>query len=163
MIGHFSDQLSVISTSAIRRLEIRNFIFFIPLKGEALDHDFSVKKSNSSLFQTAISSILLFFSKFTLSSLLPTPYSLLPTQIKMTSKYSDKIITEISTIFSEKQSKYNHKTQTKLNNIQEPITTAPPEVKKIIGRVLQLEKDRLYKKTPRINDDILKIIKEAVQ
>ncbi|GGA59007.1 hypothetical protein [Okeania sp. KiyG1] len=81
----------------------------------------------------------------------------------MTFKYSDKRITEISTIFSEKQSKYNHKTQTKLNNIQEPITTAPPEVKQIIGRVLQLEKDRLYKKTPRINDDILKIIKEAVQ
>ncbi|NEP82201.1 MAG: hypothetical protein F6K17_15240 [Okeania sp. SIO3C4] len=81
----------------------------------------------------------------------------------MTSKYSDKIITEISTIFSEKQSKYNPNSQSKLNSIQEPITTAPPEVKQIIGRVLQLEKDRLYKKTPRINDDILKIIKEAVQ
>ncbi|MGD1713453.1 hypothetical protein [Dapis sp. BLCC M172] len=81
----------------------------------------------------------------------------------MTSKYSDKVIKEISTIFSEKQSKYSPKSQSKLNNIQEPITTAPPEVKQIIGRVLQLEKDRLYKKTPRINDDILKIIKEAVQ
>jgi len=86
----------------------------------------------------------------------------------MTSKYSDKVITEISTIFSENHSKYNPKThnpktQSKLNDIQEPITTAPPEVKQIIGRVLQLEKDRLYKKTPRINDDILKIIKEAVQ
>ncbi|MGD1704945.1 hypothetical protein [Dapis sp. BLCC M229] len=81
----------------------------------------------------------------------------------MTSKYSDKVIKEISTIFSEKHSKYNSKTQSKLNDIQEPITTAPSEVKQIIGRVLQLEKDRLYKKTPRINDDILKIIKEAVQ
>ena len=81
----------------------------------------------------------------------------------MTSKYSDKVITEISTIFSEKQSKYNPKTQSKLNDIQEPITSAPPEVRQIIGRVLQLEKDRLYKKIPRINDDILKIIKEAVQ
>ncbi|NES76876.1 MULTISPECIES: hypothetical protein [Okeania] len=81
----------------------------------------------------------------------------------MTSKYSDKLTTKISIIFSEKHSKYDIKTQAKLNNIQEPITTAPPEVKQIIGRVLQLEKDRLYKKTPRINDDILKIIKEAVQ
>ena len=81
----------------------------------------------------------------------------------MTLKYSDKVITEISSIFSEKHSKYNTQTKIKLNDIQEPITTAPPEVKYIIGRVLQLEKDRLYKKTPRINDDILKIIKEAVQ
>ncbi|MCL2923452.1 MAG: hypothetical protein MGF17_02175 [Trichodesmium sp. MAG_R04] len=81
----------------------------------------------------------------------------------MTLKYSDKAITAISTIFSEQHSTYNAKTKSKLNNIQEPITTAPPEVKQIIGRVLQLEKDRLYKKTFRINDDILKIIKEAVQ
>ncbi len=81
----------------------------------------------------------------------------------MNLKYSDKVITGISKIFSEKHSKYDAKTQKKLNNIQEPITTAPPEVKQIIGRVLQLEKDRLYKKTPRINDDILKIIKEVVQ
>lgn len=81
----------------------------------------------------------------------------------MTSKYPNKSIKAISTIFAEKHSKYDPQTQTKLNNIQEPITTAPPEVKQIIGRVLQLEKDRLYKKVPRINDDILKIIKEAVQ
>ena len=81
----------------------------------------------------------------------------------MTLKYSDKVITEISSIFSEKHSTYNTKTQSKLNDIQEPITTASPEVKSIIGRVLQLEKDRLYKKAPRINDDILKIIKEEVQ
>lgn len=81
----------------------------------------------------------------------------------MTLKYSDNYIKAISTIFSEKHSKYDAKTQTTLNNIQEPITNAPPEVKQIIGQVLQIEKDRLYKKTPRINDDILKIIKEAVQ
>lgn len=81
----------------------------------------------------------------------------------MTFKYSDKAITAISTIFAEKHSKYDAKTQKKLNDIQEPITSAPPEVKQIIGRVLQVEKDRLYKKIPRINDDILKIIKEAVQ
>ena len=88
---------------------------------------------------------------------------LLIIKIQMTSKYSDKGIINISTIFSEKHSTYNAQSQSKLNNIQEPITTAPPEVKYIIGRVLQLEKDRLYKKTLRINDDILTIIKEAVQ
>lgn len=51
-----------------------------------------------------------------------------------------------------------------MNNVQEPITTAPPEVRQIIERVLQAEKDKLYMKVPRnINDDILKIIKEEVQ
>ena len=48
--------------------------------------------------------------------------------------------------------------------IQEPITQAPPEVRQIIERVLKLEKEKLYLKTPRnINDDILKIIKHVVQ
>jgi hypothetical protein len=38
-----------------------------------------------------------------------------------------------------------------------------PEVRQIIQRVLQLEKDRLNrKKNSPINDDILKIIKEIV-
>lgn len=51
-----------------------------------------------------------------------------------------------------------------LNSVQEPITNAPPEVRRIIEQVLQLEKDKLYLKTPRnINDDILRIIKEVVQ
>lgn len=51
-----------------------------------------------------------------------------------------------------------------MNDVQEPITLATPEVRKIIERVLQAEKDKLYMKTPRnINDDILKIIKEEVQ
>ena len=51
-----------------------------------------------------------------------------------------------------------------LSSIQEPITTAPPEVKEIIEQVLQLEKDKLYLKTPRnINEDILNIIKKVVQ
>lgn len=54
--------------------------------------------------------------------------------------------------------------KTDLNDIQEPITNAPPEVREIIERVLKLEKDKLYLKIPRnINDDILKIVKEAVQ
>ncbi|WP_295615293.1 hypothetical protein [Chamaesiphon sp. GL140_3_metabinner_50] len=38
-----------------------------------------------------------------------------------------------------------------------------PAVRQIIERVLQLEKDRLdRKKNSPINDDILKIIKEAI-
>lgn len=49
-------------------------------------------------------------------------------------------------------------------DVQEPITNAPPEVRRIILRVLQAEKDKLYMKNPRhINDDLLKIVKEEVQ
>ncbi len=49
-------------------------------------------------------------------------------------------------------------------DIQAPITNAPLEVQKIIERVLEAEKDKLYMKSPwNINDDILKIIKEEVQ
>jgi hypothetical protein len=51
-----------------------------------------------------------------------------------------------------------------INSIQEPIDTAPEAVKLIMQKVLKLEKEKLYLKTPRnINDDILKIIKEAIQ
>ncbi|MEM7756600.1 MAG: hypothetical protein AAF298_00515 [Cyanobacteria bacterium P01_A01_bin.40] len=51
-----------------------------------------------------------------------------------------------------------------LTSIQEPITNASPEVKQVIERVLKLEKDKLYLKTPRnINDDILNVIKQVVQ
>nr|WP_199299581.1 MULTISPECIES: hypothetical protein [unclassified Coleofasciculus] len=51
-----------------------------------------------------------------------------------------------------------------LNDVQEPITTAPSEVYQIIERVLQAEKDKLYMKQPRnINDDILTIVKEVVR
>lgn len=51
-----------------------------------------------------------------------------------------------------------------LSSIQEPINNASPEVKEIIEQVLQLEKDKLYLKTPRnINEDILNIIKKVVQ
>ena len=50
------------------------------------------------------------------------------------------------------------------DDVQQPITDAPPEVREIIERVLQAEKDKLYMKNPRhINDDILKIIREVVQ
>jgi uncharacterized protein (UPF0335 family) len=51
-----------------------------------------------------------------------------------------------------------------LSSIQQPITTASFQVKEIIERVLKLEKDKLYLKTPRnINEDVLNIIKEVVQ
>lgn len=51
-----------------------------------------------------------------------------------------------------------------LNQIQEPITSASPEVKLIIERVLKLEKDKLYLKTPRnINEEIVKIVKQVIQ
>jgi hypothetical protein len=52
----------------------------------------------------------------------------------------------------------------RMNDVQEPITSASPEVREIIERVWQVEKGRLDKKSQcHINDDILKIVKEAVQ
>lgn len=51
-----------------------------------------------------------------------------------------------------------------LDNVQEPIKKAPPEIQAIIERVLKIEKDKLYQKNPRnINEDILKVIKEIIQ
>ena len=51
-----------------------------------------------------------------------------------------------------------------LDQVQEPINTAPPDIRTIIEQVLQLEKDKLYQRSPRgINDDILSIIKSVVQ
>ncbi|MBD2435944.1 hypothetical protein [Nostoc sp. FACHB-110] len=51
-----------------------------------------------------------------------------------------------------------------IDDVQEPITSAPAEVRKIIEEVWHLEKSRLDKKSNSpINDDILKIVKEAVQ
>ena len=54
--------------------------------------------------------------------------------------------------------------ESNINDVQQPIIDAPPEVRQIIERVLEAEKDKLYMKYPRhINDDILFIIKEVVQ
>lgn len=51
-----------------------------------------------------------------------------------------------------------------MNDVQEPINSASVEVREIIERVCQIEKSRLDKKSlGHINDDILKIVKEAVQ
>lgn len=52
----------------------------------------------------------------------------------------------------------------KIEDVQAPITSATPEVREIIERVIKLEKEKLYLRSPRhINDDILKIIKTVVQ
>ena len=77
-------------------------------------------------------------------------------------RYEDSAIAKISTdILAEKRSSYQ--TDKGLNDVQEPITNAPSEVRQIIERVLEVEKDKLYMRAPRhINDDILKIIKEAI-
>ena len=51
-----------------------------------------------------------------------------------------------------------------LDAIQEPITNAAPEVKADYRTGLQLEKAKLYLKSPRnINEDILKIVKHVIQ
>lgn len=51
-----------------------------------------------------------------------------------------------------------------IDDVQEPILTAPPEVRQIIERVWHLEKNRLDKKSNSpINDDILDIVKGVVQ
>ena len=68
----------------------------------------------------------------------------------------------ISTVLAENSSDYNQNAG--LKEVQEPIVSAAPEVRKIIERVLELEKDKLYMKNPRyINDDIMQIVKEEVQ
>ncbi|MBS3028500.1 MAG: hypothetical protein HCA25_15835 [Dolichospermum sp. DET50] len=54
--------------------------------------------------------------------------------------------------------------ESNIEDVQEPITSAPPEVKQIIEKVCKLEKNRLDRKSKgHINDDILTIVKEAVQ
>lgn len=44
----------------------------------------------------------------------------------------------------------------------EPLRREPSEIRIIIERVLKLEAERLYLERPHINDDVLRIIKEAV-
>lgn len=50
------------------------------------------------------------------------------------------------------------------NDIEEPITSAPPDVARIIREVIRVEKENLHSDRPRgIKADILQIIKDAVQ
>jgi len=54
--------------------------------------------------------------------------------------------------------------ESNINDVQEPINSASPEVRQIIERVWQLEKSRIDKKiNSHINEDILAIVKEAVR
>lgn len=58
----------------------------------------------------------------------------------------------------------NNNDRTSDRDIRTPIETAAPEVQQIIQKVLEIEKERLDKNDRgHINEDILKIIKEAVQ
>lgn len=53
-----------------------------------------------------------------------------------------------------------------MNNqdVNEPFHSAPPEIQKLMRRVIKAEKDKLHMEKPRgINDDILKIINEVIQ
>jgi hypothetical protein len=49
-----------------------------------------------------------------------------------------------------------------LQDPMEPLRREPSEIRNIIERVLKLEAERLYQERPHINDDVLRIIKEAV-
>ena len=44
-----------------------------------------------------------------------------------------------------------------------PFKEAPDEIKTIIKKVLSFEKERLYQKRVRFNDEIVKIIKEVIK
>lgn len=44
----------------------------------------------------------------------------------------------------------------------EPMRSASPEIQKIIKEVLQLEQDKLYQDRPRLQSEILDIIKRYV-
>jgi molybdenum cofactor biosynthesis enzyme MoaA len=48
-------------------------------------------------------------------------------------------------------------------DIEEPITSAPPEVEKIIREVIRLERANLAGDRPRIRADVLKIVKDIVK
>lgn len=50
------------------------------------------------------------------------------------------------------------------NDIEAPITSAPPEVAKIIREVIRVEKENLHSDRPKgVKADILQIIKDAVR
>lgn len=50
-----------------------------------------------------------------------------------------------------------------MQNVQEPITKASPEVRQIIMKVLDAEKQKLYLDRPHLVNDVVAIIKGAVQ
>ncbi len=79
--------------------------------------------------------------------------------------YAHNLMGRISQVVAAKQSEY-HTSRPELaaDRVLEPIKQASPEVRRIVERVLQAEKDKLHLANPRhINDDILLIIKEEVK
>ncbi len=51
----------------------------------------------------------------------------------------------------------------KIDDPLDPIKSAPPEIKRIIFKILEKESNRLYEMKPRgINADIVEIIKEEI-
>jgi hypothetical protein len=45
-------------------------------------------------------------------------------------------------------------------DVQKPYKDAPEHIRRIVLAVLELEKDRLYQLKPRVNGEIIQIIKE---
>lgn len=57
----------------------------------------------------------------------------------------------------------NNKLESQPLDAFEPLKDGPEAVRKIIERVLKLEQERLYQRMPRLNDDVLRVIKEEVR
>lgn len=55
------------------------------------------------------------------------------------------------------------KSDTKSDEMFEPLRRGPQHIRNIISRVLTLEKERLYQSKPHLNDDVIRIIKEEVR
>ncbi len=49
------------------------------------------------------------------------------------------------------------------NKYLKPLHEAAEEIQNIMKKVLKLEHDRLHQKSPRINAEIIKIIKEEIK
>ena len=50
-----------------------------------------------------------------------------------------------------------------MKDVQEPISKAAPEVRNIIRRVLEAERQKLYLDRPHLVQDVVNIIKEEVK
>ena len=48
-------------------------------------------------------------------------------------------------------------------NYIEILDSSPPETQRIIKKVIKLEAEKLYQRSPRVTDDLINIIKEEVQ
>lgn len=50
-----------------------------------------------------------------------------------------------------------------MKDVQEPIVKAPSDVQRIIKRVLEAEREKLYQDKPHLIADVVAIIKEEVK